>query len=91
MTPEEMLGKYERLVWFARSDLHNTDVPEDIAEGRFKAYCDVEVDYPKDVEALRGEHGDWQHGFNSGIVAVLRWMLEEDRDLADEEFPDLSS
>ncbi|MHC4137731.1 MAG: hypothetical protein ACYS0K_22530 [Planctomycetota bacterium] len=91
MTPEAMLRKYERLVWFARSDLNKTDVPDDIAEGRFKAYCDVEVDYPEEVEALGAEHGDWQHGFNSGVLAALRWMLEEDRELADEEFPELSS
>ena len=90
MKPDEMLAKYTRLVWFARADQHKT-VPEDIAEVRLKEYCAVEVDYPEDVEALRGEHGDWQHGFNSGIVAALRWILEEDKELADEEFPFLDT
>ena len=91
MTPEEMLEKHERLVWFARSDLSMTDVPEDVAEGRFQEYCAVEADFPEEAEALGGENGDWQHGFNSGVLAALRWMQEEDRVRADEEFPQLDT
>lgn len=40
------------------------------------------------------EIGDWQHGFNSGCLAAFRYitlLIEEGKELAEEEFPDLDS
>jgi|AMFO01.1.fsa_nt_gi hypothetical protein len=91
MTPEEMLEKYERLVWFAVSDLSWTDFPEEVIEGRFQDYCAVEVDFPEEVEALRGEFRLWHHGFNNGVLAALRWGVDENRERADAEFPNLDT
>jgi hypothetical protein len=46
------------------------------------------------VTDLQSENGDWYHGFNSGMLAALRYVLTMD-DLgikqADEEFPMLDS
>lgn len=69
--------KYFDLVWYARKR-PSTDteywskVPAEIREGAFRAMSQVEEDYHEDVIELRGEEGDWQHGFNSGCLAAFR-------------------
>jgi hypothetical protein len=81
--------KYARLLWYARSR------PEDEKiKGVKKHKEEIEVLYPEETEALSGEHGNWQHGFHSGMVAALRYVLTLDdygQELADEEFPMLDS
>ena len=75
----EMLSKYEALVWYARSHPASSidfwqKVPQEIREGAFKAQMEVEEDYPDEVVQLRSENSDWYHGFNSGMLAALRFV-----------------
>jgi hypothetical protein len=46
------------------------------------------------VTDLQSENADWQHGFNSGMVAALRYVLTMDDlglEQANDEFPLLDS
>ena len=76
----ELEDKYERLVWYARSPrATNVEfwkaVPEQIRTGAFQAQMRVEEDFPDEVNQLRDlEQTDWQHGFNSGVLAALRFV-----------------
>ena len=64
---KELEQKYFDLVWFARSRPENKNIPG------VKAKLDkVKADYPKEVEGIKGPNGDWQHGFNSGLLACTR-------------------
>jgi len=84
---EEM---YFQLLWYVRSLGRNNEVPG-VIEAREK----VENDYPSEVKALlEDETGYWQQGFNSGMLACLRYINTLDelgKSQADEEFPELSS
>ena len=67
-TLADMEEKYEYLVWYARKDetlrAANLQVAERCAQ--------VERKYPAETAALASEHGDWQHGFHSGVLAASR-------------------
>ncbi|MBM3590959.1 MAG: hypothetical protein FJX30_06305 [Alphaproteobacteria bacterium] len=81
--------KYGRLLWYARS----TKEAEKI-KGVKEHKEDIEKLYPNEVKKLQSERGDWQHGFHSGMVAALRYVLtmnEMGLEQADEEFPMLDS
>ena len=78
---QEVHKKFLDLVWYARSNpASDTDYWETInpkiREGAFNAQMRVEEDYPDEVSALRGDHPDWQHGFNSGCLATVRYILD---------------
>ena len=91
------LDKYDKLVWFARK--HPSDhpswnsVPEDIRTGALNSAARVEEMYPDDVDELHGEHSDFCHGFNSGMLAALRYVLHaaSEPEQAEEEFPMLDT
>jgi len=91
------LDKYETLVWYARKDKDPASpfwdsVPADIKEGAFNAIAKAEEQYPDDLDELNDpEIGAWTHGFNSGILAALRYVLHAsaDPEEAEEEFPEL--
>ena len=77
---QDLTEKYESLVWYARSNPASdvkywAQVPADIRDGAFKAQMRVEEDYPEDVTQLRTCPENWQHGFNSGALATLRFVL----------------
>lgn len=82
-------NKYYELVWYARADRksRNKVVREKIAS--------IKKAYPHETDQLADpEMSDWQHGFHSGLLAGLRYVLtlnHTGRELADEEFPDLDS
>ena len=86
---EKMMEKYLSLVWYARKR------PEDYAiKGVEAEVKSVEFLYPEEVKQLKGKHSDWQHGFNSGMLAATRFFLEADLgnlEFAIEEFPELDS
>ena len=103
-----MANKYDRLVWYARkapSDHPSWDgVPEDIKTGALNEAACVSEMYPDETDNLRGETGDWEHGFNSGMLAAMRWILDAcdlddlegfgpigSVDYADENFPSLDT
>lgn len=76
----DLENKYERLVWYARSQPAScvdywSKVPAQIRDGAFRSQMRVEEDYPDEVTQLRSEASDWQHGFNSGALAILRFIL----------------
>ena len=74
---EENLDKYEKMLWYQRSPgpdiIHEVfkDTPEDIIQGALKAQKEVEKEYPEMVLAYETKP-DWQHGWVSGMVAMLR-------------------
>lgn len=82
--------KYFDLVWYARSKPEHINI-----EGVKENIERIETLYPTEVERLKNEEwADWQHGFHSGMVAALRYVLtmnEMGLEQADEEFPMLDS
>ena len=86
---EKMMEKYLSLVWYARKS------PEDYAiKGVEAAAKSVEFLHPEEVKELKGQHSDWQHGFNSGMLAATRFFLEADLgniEFAIDQFPELDS
>ena len=85
----EKTDKYFGLVWFARSRPENIDIPG-VREGIAK----VQEESPKEYAELISENGDWQHGFNSGMLAGMRYVLalyEDGKERADDEFPFLDT
>ncbi len=92
------LDKYEKLIWFARSRPPESaewdNVPADIKHGALNAQAKVKEFYPDEVDELRCPfHADYSHGFNSGMVAALRYVMTaaEDPKTAEEWFPELDS
>lgn len=102
----ELTERYGRLVWYARShppgDPFWGTVPEEIRRGALNCQAQVEEFFPDEVDRLRCPGcGDWNHGFNSGILAAARLMAaylhpqktaaEWDQQVADaeSEFPEL--
>ena len=80
--------KYFDLVWYART---SQDEPLS-ADGRKR----VEAAWSADLEELRSDDSNWQHGFNSGCLAAFRLVLgllgsEEDAEFARQEFPFLDT
>lgn len=92
----EMEDKYCDLVWFARSHPDSAPgSPDDIRAGCFLSQCAVKAAYPKDVEKLcDSKWSDWTHGFNSGMLACLRFITtasEQSLDEAQDDFPMLDT
>ena len=79
--------KYERLVWFARTD---PSARTDRSHPGHKSYKDVLKMYPNETNI-----STWDHGFNSGLLAGSRlfaefsatepWMPNEDDEDEDED------
>ena len=92
------IEKYESLVWYARK--HPADhpfwrtVPADIRKGALDAAARVLELYPDETDALACvERGDFEHGFNSGVLAALRYVLAAATDPAEAEeaWPELDT
>jgi hypothetical protein len=80
--------KYFDLVWYARTS------PDDPVSqpGRRR----VEAAWSADLEELRSDDSNWQHGFNSGCLAAFRLVQgllgsPDDADVARETFPFLDT
>lgn len=79
-TLNTMEEKYYRLVWYARSVNRNNKEywqthPEDIRKGAFAAQMRVEKSYPEEAGRICSDNGDWEHGFNSGVLGAIRLVL----------------
>jgi hypothetical protein len=64
--------KYFSLVWLARTDredLLNLEKYEVL-----KRIKEIEEKYPEEVEELEKCNSNWQHGFNSGMLACIRFL-----------------
>ena len=85
---QKLESKYCDLVWYARSS------PEhDHIEGVLKNRKRIEESYPKEVEAFF-DGPDWEHGFNSGMLAGMRYILDlfdNNKEEADKYFPMLDT
>ena len=65
--------KYRRLVWYARSRKQDRIERPEIEV----SYKKVEKDYPEETKRLQeDETGYWEHGFNSGMLASTRLLLD---------------
>ena len=102
MTPEQnltqalykKLHKHEKLVWWARkppaSDPSWDDFGELTKTSTLNECSRIEELYPDETSGFT----DFDHGFNSGVLAALRWILTaEDSciEVADKQFPDLDT
>lgn len=85
---DAMGEKYFDLVHLARAD---PDPPDHVRPH----LDDIESRYPDDVRELRDpERGGWTHGFNSGMLAAIKFMstaVERGPDEAKDEFPELDT
>lgn len=83
-------SKYCDLVWYARSS-SDYDHIDGVIECRNK----VEELYPKEVEELlTSSDPEWVHGFNSGMMAGMRFILEMKyfgKEFAESTFPNLDT
>ncbi len=81
---------YTDMLWFART---NETTLSTIELAR-KNYDRIESQFPELVDKLRNDDSNFEHGFNSGVVAAIRYMLdlkETDLENARQNFPDLDS
>ena len=60
----ELEAKYWSLCWYAK---RNPDDPR-----VQKAMAEIKAQYPAETAEIVGDYGDWQHGFNNGILAASR-------------------
>jgi hypothetical protein len=86
----ELHSVYTDMLWFART---NETTLSTIELAR-KNYDRIESQFPELVDKLRNDDSNFEHGFNSGVVAAIRYMLdlkETDLENARQNFPDLDS
>ena len=82
--------KYFDLVWYARK----TDL-DFIQHKEVRDHCRrIEEQYPIESSNLNQENSSWHHGFNSGMLAGMRMILEmkrSDAQQAIDDFPFLDT
>jgi hypothetical protein len=81
--------KYNDLVWYVRSKSEHNKIPG-VKENKER----IESEYAEEIEKLKSEFGDWEHGFNSGVLAGVRYalaLLEYGVEDAIGTFPDLDT
>jgi hypothetical protein len=86
---QKLHEKFDSLVWYARSSPKNDHIPK-VLENRKR----IEKSYPTETLDLGGVEGQWHHGFNSGALASLRFILDMSDggvDYAKSEFPSLDT
>lgn len=87
----ELEDKYSDLVAFARKDLdkiRETSSSETYTKV-LEFIHDVEERYFEEVQELRYDKDNWAHGYNSGALAILR--LINDNDLMMVDYPNLDT
>jgi len=67
-------------VWYVRSTVHDSEreIPDDIRAAMMTNRDRVEAEYGRDElwKAIGPGHEEaWQHGYISGKLAALRWVL----------------
>lgn len=94
----QMEKKYGDLVWIARSHPMEDDdywagVPADIKQKVLAAQNRILEAYPPETFMLAICDDNWEHGFNSGMLAAIRYvrtLLDKSTDIdpdTDQEFP----
>ncbi len=88
---KQLERKYESLVWYARKSPSDIETIERV---RLEANR-LEKEYPEEILSLCSPAtGNWTHGFNSGILAATRLVidaLDNGIEEAYEFFPDLNT
>lgn len=74
----KFMSKYFDLVWLARCDQDKL-LQEERYEG-MAAVKRIEEAYPEEVKQLYESEDNWQHGFNSGVLAFARFISEYTED-----------
>ena len=102
----ELEEKYCQLVWYARKPLYENqgdwleyfaDTPDDVILTCRQKMQEVEAEYPEETNSLKSpDGGDWSHGFNSGCLAILRYIAAAKSENlgiehAEEFFPELDT
>jgi hypothetical protein len=89
-TVENLSEKYYDLVWVARTSPENFKI-----KGVKDRVESIKKKYPMEIEQLlSSENPEWEHGFNSGMLAGMRYVMElfhGDKETADLEFPFLDT
>lgn len=91
----ELEDKYFDLVWYARKSPNDYDTIPKVKENVDR----IEKLYPTETQDLSSDTGDWEHGFNSGMLAGMRYIMtlyrsinkHGGKEVADEEFPFLDT
>ena len=86
----EKESKYYDLVSYARKTQEQYDTYPLVKE----LVDRLETEFPTETKQLQGNEGDWTHGFNSGMLAGMRYVLslyDMGKEQADEEFPFLDT
>ena len=81
-TASKELKKSFDLVWFAK---YRYRYPNHEASQR------IDEEYKEEIEKLRGDDGDFHHGFNSGVLAAVRMFKEKADILHVNDFEELSA
>jgi hypothetical protein len=83
----QLMEKYFELVWFARSnpDKARNNGEKELFETLTQKLGEISDKYPKEIQALCGDDSNWEHGFNSGILAYSRFLADYVSDML---FPD---
>ena len=90
----ELEDKYFDLVWYARKTLEDYNTIPKVKENVDR----IEEMYPIETKNLINDDGNWEHGFNSGMLAGMRYIMTlfetgplGGKEMADEEFPFLDT
>jgi hypothetical protein len=87
---QQLEKKYGKLVWYARSSSK-----DDKNKAVSMSLKNVEDLHPTEVDNyFKSESPEWTHGFNSGMLAGMRYVLqivEEGKEAADTDFPMLDT
>jgi hypothetical protein len=89
--------KYYLLVWSSRCRVfsgNSKSLPPGVAEGQIEKMRQIFAMYPEEMADLQSEDGLWHHGFNSGMLAGMRYAIEAfagNADFAEDTFPDLDT
>lgn len=78
----KFMDKYCDLVWYARSPRSNSirsiynETPENVIQNILNIQARIEEKFVEETNALNCcEHADWQHGFDSGCLATIRYVM----------------
>lgn len=72
----QFMDKYLDLIWFARAD-PDTLVEEEryeVVNNVVASMQKIADKYPKEAQELMDDETNWQHGFNSGVLAYARFL-----------------
>lgn len=89
--------KYYLLVWSSRCRVfseYSQSLPPEVAERQIEKMRQIFAMYPEEMADLQSDDGLWDHGFNSGMLAGMRYAIEAldgNANLAEGVFPDLDT